>query len=111
MRVVQQLDGTMPAAIWSRSGTAPDKPIFLYYGFTAGANQWTYVGVTVVDEGGYKVRANVYGPDGGWVGSALIGAHERQEIAFAAPQTGPYMLQLSSVRPAEVAFHLDLRRG
>jgi hypothetical protein len=101
------LQGTLPAAIWSRSGDQPDKPAYLYYGFQAGANQFIYVGIGVVDDGGYKVRANVYAPDGSQVGSVLVGARERQEIAFAYPQTGTYILQLASFRPAEVQFHLD----
>jgi hypothetical protein len=103
--------GTLGPAIWSRSSDQPDRPAFLYYAFQAGANQFTYVGISVADDGGYKVRANVYAPDGSHVGSVLIGARERQEIAFAAPQTGTYVLQLSNFRPADVQFHVDLRSG
>src|SRR5262249_39813537 len=103
-------DGVLAPAIWSRSGDAPDKVSYRYYVFSTVVGAGVVVGVQVADEGGYKVRANVYAPDGSLQGSVLIGANERQEIPFVAPVAGNYLLQLSSYRPAEVGFHVDVRR-
>jgi len=103
-------DGVMPPAVWSRSGSQPDQITYRYYSFV-GDGGTAVVGVNVVDDGGYKVQVNVYAPDGSLAGSASVGAHERQEVVIRPTQVGTYVVQLWNRRPADVAFHVDLRRG
>jgi hypothetical protein len=104
------VDAVLPPAIWSRSSDQPDRISYRYYTFSGNGRPAT-LGVEVADDGGYKVRVNLYAPDGSLVGNLYVGAHERQELFLLPSQAGPYMVQLWNYRPAEVQFHLDVRRG
>ena len=104
------VDGTLPPAVYSPNTNTPDRIAYRYYSF-AGDGASATVAAEVVDEGGYKIRLNVYAPDGSQAGTILLGAHERQEMLLGPTARGQYLVQLTSYRPAEVQFRLELRRG
>jgi hypothetical protein len=102
--------GTIGPAVWSRSSDAPDRIAYRYYSFP-GDGRSAAVAAEVADEGGYRVRVNVYAPDGSLVGTLLLAARERQQIFIGPTAPGQYLVQLTSYRPAEVQFRVELRRG
>jgi len=104
------VDGTIPPAVWSPNAATPDRIAYRYYSF-AGDGASATVAAEIVDDGGYKIRVNVYAPDGSQAGTILLGAHERQQMSLGPTAPGQYVVQLTSYRPAEVQFRLELRRG
>jgi hypothetical protein len=104
------VSGTIPPAVWSRSGDTPDRIAYRYYTFT-GDGTSAAVAAEVVDDGGYRVRVNVYAPDGSLAGTILLAARERQQMFIGPTAPGQYLVQLTSYRPADVQFRLELRRG
>jgi hypothetical protein len=106
----EAVNGTIPPAVWSRSGDTPDRIAYRYYSF-AGDGASATVAAEVADDGGYRVRVNVYAPDGSLAGTILLGARERQQMFLGPTAPGQYLVQLTSYRPAEVQFRLELRRG
>jgi hypothetical protein len=110
--LVGAVDGVLPPAIWSRSSDAPDRIAFRYYSFNHPADGSTFgLAVAVVDDGGYKVRAKVYAPDGSLAGELAVGARERQEMYVRPIIPGGYLLQLWNYRPTDVQFRVELRRA
>lgn len=104
--------GVLQPAIWARSADAPEKIAHKYYTFDHNGDGSTVaVALTVVDDGGYKVRMNVYAPDGTHMGTLMVGAKERQDLFLVGNRAGQWMVQLWNYRPAEVAFHLEVRRA
>jgi hypothetical protein len=108
--LVDVVGGTIGPAVWSRSGDAPDRIAYRYYSFP-GDGRSAVVAAQVADEGGYRVRVNVYAPDGSLAGTLLLAARERQQIFLGPTAPGLYLVQLTSYRPTEVQFRVDLRRG
>jgi hypothetical protein len=106
----EPVNSTIPPAVWSRSGDTPDRIAYRYFSF-AGDGASAALAVEVVDDGGYRVRTNVYAPDGSLVGSILLAGRDRQQIFLGPTAPGQYLVQLTSYRPAEVQFRLELRRG
>jgi len=106
----EAVNGTIPPAIWSRSSDTPDRIAYRYYSF-AGDGASATVAAEVADDGGYKIRVNVYAPDGSQAGTILLGARDRQQMFLGPTAPGQYLVQLTSYRPAEVQFRLELRRG
>jgi len=109
-RLGDAVNGTIPPAIWSRSADNPDRIAYRYYSF-AGDGASAALAAEVVDDGGYRIRVNVYAPDGSLAGTILLGARERQQMFLGPTAPGQYLVQLTSYRPAEVQFRLELRRG
>jgi hypothetical protein len=108
--LVDAVNGTIPPAVWSRSADAPDRIAYRYYTFPGDGASAT-VAAEVADDGGYRIRVNVYAPDGTLVGTVLLGARERQQMFIGPTVPGQYLVQLTSYRPAEVQFRVELRRG
>ena len=69
------------------------------------------VGVSAGDDGGFKVRVNVYTPDAQLAGTMQVGANERQEMGIRMDRPGNFVIQLWNYRAADVPYHVDIRRG
>lgn len=106
------IDGVLPAAQWSRSGELPDRVAYRYFSFNhSGSGAPVTVALSVGDEGGYKVRANVYAPDATLIGEVVVGGRERGVVTVSPNAPGTYVVQLSTFRPADVSYRIELLRA